>query len=335
LHTTNKTEAMQRALALYNELHQPPPDGGPPPPAPKKSAAFSGFARHWVDVVQAPRKSPATLRGYEGALRRYWVPAFGDTELRRISPDEVYAEIARLLSRGLAPKTVNNALSVLSSMFRSAISLRYCEANPCESVEPCRVTPPSWDWWTPSEAATFLHHVRTQDPRWYAMFALALRAGLRRGELVALQWPDLDLEARQGRIERALSNKVVGPPKSGRTRVVPLSREVCAALRSHPRRLGCDWVFPSDAGVILNPDYMAGPKVWGRLLASSGVRPIRFHDLRHTCASHLVQAGTPLAAVQLILGHADYSTTLRYAHLAPDQVAGWVDRISGPNLGPP
>jgi integrase len=240
-----------------------------------------------------------------------------------------------LLERGLSAKTVNNALSVLSSLFRSAKSLRYCELNPCEAIEPCRVKPPSWDWWKPHEANRFLQHVERRDSRWHPMFTLALRAGLRRGELVALQWSDIDLEARQVRIERALSNKVVGPPKSGRARIVPLARDVCAALRSHPRRLGCDWVFPSTTGGILNPDYMAGPKVWGRLLASSGVRSIRFHDLRHTCASHLVQAGTPLAAVQLILGHADYSTTLRYAHLAPDQVAGWVERISGPNLGPP
>jgi integrase len=152
------------------------------------------------------------------------------------------------------------------------------------------------------------------EPEWRACILLGLRAGLRLGELLALRWSDVDLDGGRVVVRRALARDVVGTPKSGRSREVPLARQAVEALRGHPRFLHSDLVFCDERGM-----YSKGKAkcpLW-RACDKAGLERLGWHVLRHSFASHLVMRGAPLKTVQELLGHSDIRMTMRYAHLSP------------------
>ncbi len=147
---------------------------------------------------------------------------------------------------------------------------------------------------------------------------LALNSGLRRGELLALTWGDVDLVGARLTVRGATA-------KSGRTRYLPLNsdaRDVLAAW--NPREAtAADLVFPGPTGARMTSLKTA----WGKVATAAGLKAFTFHDLRHTFASKLVQAGVDLNTVRELLGHADIKMTLRYSHLAPEHRAAAVAKL--------
>lgn len=146
------------------------------------------------------------------------------------------------------------------------------------------------------------------------MVLVASRTGLRFGELLALRWLDVDLEAGRLMVRRAVARGVVGTPKNGRSREVGLSKQPLAALRGHPRRGAL--VFSAEDGSMLPRGATKWP-LWSSAKAA-GLRRIGWHVLRHTFASHLVMRGAPIKTVQELMGHSTIEMTMRYAHLSPD-----------------
>lgn len=288
----------------------------------RRRAAFSGFAAHWMRLASADLK-PTTVRSYDRALRLYLVPALGDAEMRTIASEQVQELKADLLQQ-VSPKTTKNVLGVLSALFRDAVAWGYCERNPCASLRALRAPPPSHAWWTAEESDRFLATVAEHEPAHLALFTLALRAGLRRGELVALRWEDVDLTNRHVHVRRSYSEGVEGTPKSGIARTVPLTQQSVGALQQHPRHVD-GLVFGRVSGGHANADWWK--KVLDRNIKRAGVRPVRFHDLRHSFASQLVATGCPLPVVQRYLGHSDVQTTMVYSHLAPTELDGWIRRL--------
>jgi integrase len=148
---------------------------------------------------------------------------------------------------------------------------------------------------------------------------LALNTGLRRGELLQLQWRDIDLP------RKMLTVRGEGA-KTGQTRHVPLNsqiRDVLTAWRDPNAEP--DWVVFS--GSTATVPLTEARKAWGRLLRSARIASFRFHDLRHSFASKLVMAGVDLNTVRELLGHQKIAMTLRYAHLAPEHKAEAVERL--------
>jgi integrase len=140
---------------------------------------------------------------------------------------------------------------------------------------------------------------------------LALNTGLRRGELLSLQWSDVDLEAKVITIQARNA-------KNGRQRHIPINAEALSVLTR--------WAQQSDGqGVVFEPNDIK--KGWGALLQEAKVSNFRFHDLRHDFASKLVRKGVDLNTVRELLGHADITMTLRYAHLQPDGLAAAVAKL--------
>jgi integrase len=152
------------------------------------------------------------------------------------------------------------------------------------------------------------------DPSWRPMITVAVRTGLRLGELLALGWTDVDLKAGRLFVRRAVARGIMGTPKNGRSREVALSKQAAAALEALPRR--GSFVFSRADGVMLTKDETKAPL--RNALKSAGLRHIGWHVLRHTFASHLVMRGAPIKAVQELLGHSTIEMTMRYAHLSPD-----------------
>ncbi len=143
---------------------------------------------------------------------------------------------------------------------------------------------------------------------------LALRTGLRQGELFGLRWEDVDLVAGRLMVNQAISRGVIGTPKSGRSREVPLSEQAVAALKKE-RHLRGPFVFCDADGHPLRQALIKTP-LW-RACRRAGLRRVQWHVLRHTFASHLAMRGVPLKAVQELLGHSTMDMTMRYAHLSP------------------
>lgn len=275
----------------------------------KEIPLFKTFASEFLETYAKANNKPSEIENKESILRVHLVPIFGDFALDGIGPGHVEVYKARKLKQGLSRKSINNHLTVLRRALAIAVEWRVIEHVPV--IRWLDTPPAEFDFLTFDEARQL---ITAADEEWRAMITVAVRTGLRLGELLALRWSDVDLEAGRIIVRRAVARGVVGTPKNGRTREVPLSEEAAEALRTHPRR--GDLVFCADDGAMLT----RGATKWPlrRALARAALRSIGWHCLRHTFASHLVMRGAPLKSVQELLGHATIEMTMRYSHLSPD-----------------
>jgi integrase len=198
---------------------------------------------------------------------------------------------------------------------------------------------------TRKEVERFLEAAKEIYPKLYPLFLVAVRAGLRRGELVALRWSDFQFgenEADTNRfilVQHNYVHSLFTTPKSKKSRRVDLSRQLRRVLiELRDKRLleaqgknrdsiADDLVFPSDAGTVLDPDNLAHHHFLP-ILAKAELRKIRFHDLRHTFGSLLIQDGASLAYVKDQMGHSSIQDTVDvYGHLVPGANIAWVDHL--------
>jgi integrase len=251
---------------------------------------FREFTTRFLETYAKTNNKPSEVESKEMILRVHLIPAFGELALDDIGPREIEVYKAKKLKDGLSRKSVNNHLTVLRRALAIAVEWGVIKHVPAMRwLEP---PPPEFDFLT---------------------FA-AVRTGLRLGELLALRWSDVDLEGGRIMVRRAVARGIIGTPKNGRGREVPLSEEARTALRGQARR--GELVFSMPDGSMLTRGATKWPLK--RALALAQLRPIGWHCLRHTFASHLAMRGAPLKSVQELLGHGTIEMTMRYSHLSPD-----------------
>lgn len=269
---------------------------------------------------------PSVLRSYENSLRRYLLPTLGARKLAAISRLEVQEIADRLLASGLDPSTVRNALMPLRAIYRRALSRSQVALNPTHGLELPAPRGKRERIATPAEARALLEALRPADrPFW----ATALYAGLRRGELLALQWGDVDLEAGVIFVTRSWDPQAgVVETKSGagrrRVPLVGLLRRYLAAQRLASG--GEEFVFPHPHGGAAKPNaYVDRAR---RDWKAAGLEPILLHECRHTFASMMIAAGVNPKALSTYLGHSSIAITLdRYGHLMPGSEADAAARL--------
>ena len=289
-----------------------------------------------------------TFARYEQLTNQYLIPAVGRiklTKLRPLNVESAYASMSRDTPDGKVVATANTRKSagvVLGIALRNAVRLKLITSNPAADVRKPRSAFREMVFMTPSQARRFL--ATAKGSRNYALYAVALGSGERQGELLALSWGDLNLDAGMMDVRRALSQVknefVLKEPKSRCSRrTVTLPEFVVNALRDHRQAalkagLIAAPMFATKNGTYLQKSNVLrefkslvkvanedATKKAAETKAEVDLIPagVRFHDLRHTHASCLIGAGHSIKAVSRRLGHADITITLKvYAHLMPD-----------------
>lgn len=274
--------------------------------------SFEKFSELFIASYAMAANKPSEVNTKQGHLKRYLIPGLGSMRLDQIKTRDIEALKGRLMQTKLKAKTINNALTTLNKMLRYAVDLEILEVAP--QVRKLKAEKPDFDFLSFPEADQLLEGA-TYNPEWYAMIYLALRTGLRYGELCELRWHDLDLNNGKMRVCRSYYRGHVTSPKSNKERTLPLSKKTVAFLKQH-RHLKGELVFCKDDGG--RHIHRRADVALKRCCKKAGLRPISWHVLRHSFASHLVMKGIHLKVVQEFLGHYSIAMTERYSHLSPD-----------------
>jgi integrase len=276
----------------------------------KPVPTLAEFEKEFISNYAEANNKLSEVQTKKSAIKNHLVPAFGKLKLDQIGSREIEAFKSAKIKEKKAAKSVNNYLTVLRKMLSVAQEWGLIPFVP--KVKWLRVPPNKFDFLTFEEADRLM---AAADGEWRPMITVALKTGLRQGELLALAWDDIDLVAGRLVVSRNLSRGEITTPKNGKTREIPLGDDVLAALKRH-RHLRGDVVFCTSAGSMFTKGESKHP-LW-RACKRAGLRRIGWHVLRHTFASHLVMRGAVLKSVQELLGHGTIKMTERYAHLSPD-----------------
>jgi integrase len=283
-------------------------------PSPVTLAVF--LERWFAERCKGRALAPATLSNYALSIR-YLKEAFGGLTLDKLQPGYLEAAYGRLLSEGRTAPTIHRMHVVLHTALAYAVKLQLVPRNVADSADAPVVKTREITVLTPEEASRLLTVARK-----YAVggiIALALHTGLRRGELLGLQWRDIDLEGGFLRVSRILQHidgrTILKAPKTEKSRrEVGLDEEAVALLRSiRERNPQHEFVFCKKDGSPYNPTYVS--RKAGEIARRAGF-PMRLHDQRHAFATLGLAAHVEAKVMQEILGHKDISTTLdTYTHV--------------------
>lgn len=274
------------------------------------------LAEFWPRVLRdhyrANRKKPSTIDAAESIVRLHLAPRLGEKTLDAIGNADI-AALKGTLSK-CSPKTTNNVLSVLSRVLGAAVEWEVIPAMPCK-IGLLRVTEAPHDWYELADYRRLVSAAAELGAGHLVLVLLAGSAGLRRGEIIALKWSDLDLARGQIRVDRGMWRTFEETPKGGRGRPVPMTPELKTAIQRHRHALGERVIYSSKGRVLSNRTI----RNWlGQAQADAGLEVNgAIHTLRHTFCSHLAAAGAPAKAIQELAGHTDLKTTQRYMHLSP------------------
>jgi integrase len=288
---------------------------------------YSELAQMHLDHVKPTHRSYATIEMY---MRRHLVPRWGKLRLDEIMPHDISKWLAGKSETGLAPATVEKMRVTLNRSFELACRWQIPggDRNPLKSVPRRRIHNARERYLTADQAQRLLKSCdESVNPQLGNIVRLLLLTGSRRGELLNAKWQHVDLERRAWHIPTS---------KTGKPRYVPLSQAAMDVIAALPRWDNCEWLLPNPE--TLKPYYDL-KRPWDTARDAAGLEGLRIHDLRHSSASFMINAGIDLFAVGRILGHADHQSTMRYSHLANDTLmaaveagaakmqAGWAGQI--------
>jgi integrase len=302
-------------------------------PVMNERLTVSEYLNRWLNEVAKQRTRPMTWRGYEHLVRLHILPTLGRVRLAKLTPQHVQSLVTQKVREGsLAPRTIQYMHSVLRAALNQAVRWRMVHYNAAAMVSTPPPTRREVRVLAPGEARQLLDAAR--GDRLEALYSVALALGLRQGEALGLMWGDLDLESGVLRVRRASQRiphqgtQLVETKTMRSRRTLVMLPIVISRLRAHRARqalerlaagdrwVDLDLVFPSERGTLAD-----GPNVTHRfhkLLKRAGLPPMRFHDLRHACASLLLVQGVHPRVVMETLGHSQISLTMNtYSHVLP------------------
>ena len=321
--------------------------------APNK-LTVEAYMMRWLDGL---RLRPGTMQSYRRIVRLHVLPHIGDLRLDKLTGTRLSVLYRRLEAdgfrrgnqagqKGLSPRSVRYVHTLVSSAMKAAVADGLLVVNPAAKAKPptaSEARAPEMTAWSTEQASAFLRWVKDNRDGWQEWHTL-LYTGMRRGELMGLRWSDLDLDRATVSIGRSVGvvmldghrSMNIGQTKTGKPRVVDLDAGTAGMLREWRKARGAvglglvrqgAYVFGKLDGGHMDPDTLSARFVRhltsaGKALGTDAVPVVRVHDLRHTHATALLRAGTPVKVVSERLGHSDVMTTLRvYQHVMPGMQA--------------
>ena len=318
----------------------------------KKSTFKAFFTKRYQQYAKTHHKQP---RGTIERLSKF-VQRWGDLSLMEIDLKMLHAYQAERLDDGVANSTINRELNCVRGLFRLAEEESVISSNPFRKLKPLKIDKkPKTRFLDSSEEKRLIselvsrqnrmiserqnankwreerHYELMQDTSGYKysnylmpLVQIALKTGLRRSELLSLRWIDVIFDENNSSIYVQGINT-----KNSQSRIIPLNDEAVSILKEW--KLFCDDSDINSEFVFPNP--VSGERMteigsaWSRVLESAKINNFRFHDLRHTFASKLAKNGVDLNTIRELMGHADITMTLRYAHLSPGHLRNAVEGI--------
>lgn len=299
----------------------------------------TGLLERWLADYAKHNVARRTYERYEEIVRKHWIPAIGHIELNKLQPIHIqeqytrWTEGGRLDGRGggLSPKTVVQHHRVLRKALQWALKMQLIARNPADAAQPPRPARREMRALDAHQTVRLLQ--ACEGTPLYIPVLLAVTCGMRRGEILGLRWKDVDLERGVLTVRQALEEtrdglRFKGPKTAAGNRSIALPALAVQALRRHrvqqakerllmgPAYEDHDLVCARPDGKPLRPDYLS--QALPRVAQQAGLPRIRFHDLRHSHATHLLQAGVHPKVVAERLGHATVQVTLDiYSHVLP------------------
>ena len=305
----------------------------------------------WLKTYKQPSVRENTYQGEKRIVEKHLIPTIGHYPLQDLRADHIQKMLNRKLVNGslkgdkpLSARMVEHIYVVLHDALGQAVKNQVIGRNPCVAVNKPKKTRTEFTPWTQQQTNLFLKSVK--ESRLFPLYLVAWGAGLRRSEILGLQWPDIDLKKGSLTVNRVLV-KVTGTPpykfqdpKTKRSRrTIPLPAPVVKELKAWKtvqtaEKLAyngpyntLNLVFTNEAGQPINPDFVS--RQFNKDLTDAALTPIRFHDLRHGHATMLLEMGENLKVISDRLGHSTIQMTAdTYAHVAEKMQRSASDKLS-------
>jgi integrase len=274
---------------------------------------FAALAEQHLAHAKTYQRSYTTTEMY---MLRHIVPRWGKLRLNEIQQQDVAKWLAEKAEEGLAPATVEKIRVIFSRSFElgSRWSIPGCVKNPVKGIPRRKFSNARERFLTTIEAERLRKAVEASaNPQLRNIVGLLLLTGARVSELLHAQWRHVDLDRRAWLIPIS---------KTGQSRYVPLSQAAIDIIEQLPTFKDCPWLVPNPE--TLKP-FVTLKRAWDTARKEAGLHDLRIHDLRHSAASFMINAGIDLFAVGKVLGHADHKSTMRYSHLANDTLLAAVE----------
>ena len=282
-------------------------------PRPKGVPTLAQFADRFVEeYAVANRQKASTIASKKNSLKNHLVPLLGTKKLDEVKNQDVQHLKAKL--HELKPKTVNGVLNVLSKLLKVAVEWGVIDVMPC-TIRLLKSAAPTMPFYDFDDYARLVEAAEKLGPSVLAMVLLGGDAGLRRGEIIALEWGDIDLRRGVLTVARSSWNGQVDSPKNGHSRQVDLTVRLAQALKAIRHLRGDRVLYDHEQPVNETVLHRWMESCQRRAGLGKGKRGL--HVLRHSFCSHLAMQGAPAKAIQELAGHSDLTMTMRYMHLSP------------------
>ena len=308
---------------------------------------FGEWLEFWYERHCKPQLRPSSHKSYEGSIRLYLLPQLGHIPLNKLTTSDLQqffnwmkrdgrSEYRESRGEGLSDSLIRGCHSLCRRALEQAVTERLIVQNPAEGCQLPPVRRKEMQILSREELQRLL--IQAKDEGYYEVFLLELATGLRVGELMALQWDDLNFKTGELRIERQAyrvnGELLIQPPKTKASiRTVILPPPVVEALRTYKQTVSSRWIFPSPKKEDAPLAPAAASHRLAKILNHAGCKKVRFHDLRHVFATNALEHGMDIKTLSTIIGHVSSATTLNvYAHVTDDmqrQAATKIDQGIG------
>ncbi len=296
---------------------------------------FEQFSKKWIEEYAKPNLSPVTVEGYERELKNRINPALGKIILTELKPMHIIHFYNDLLTAPrldgkegtLSGRSRNNVHRILSSMLTNALYWQLISENPIKRVRPPKQEKHVAKFYNEEETVKMLSCLESEELKYKVAVHIAIFTGMRRGEILGLEWGDIDFDKKEIHLERTSvyteTNGVIEKDtKTHTARTVSIPAELCELLKKYRKhwleqklKLGSIWQETERLMIQWDgkPMFPATLSHWfGKFLKKNDLPQITFHELRHTSATLLINLGIDVATVAKRLGHAQNSTTLNF-----------------------